>query len=270
MRGISIVLPLAVMTGLAQAASAAPLLQPTAKWVVDHGDTSCTALRTYGTPEAPVTIAFRPSPTGSVVRLLVVRRGWVPEAKQFPVVASITPAPAKVTGLRFASRDKKTSIVWINFDRAAIDRLGGAGEIAIKGGALDERFALPGIAAVVKALDRCNAGLRTFWNVEEAAAASLTKTAVALKSLPSYFSEDDYPAQAVREEASGSTRFMLMIDQTGKLKDCMVEQTSGFATLDAMSCGVLIERARFRPALDAGGKPVRSVITSTIRWRIES
>ena len=269
MRRTSLVLLSVALAGLGQTATAGPLRQPTAKWVVDYGDTSCTAVRAYGTQEAPVTIAFRPSPTGAVVRLLVVRRGWVPEARQFPVVTSITPATAKMTGLRFATKDKKSNIVWINFDRPALERLGSAGEIAIKGDAIDERFALPGIAAVLKALDRCNEDLRTVWNVDEAATVGLSKPATTLKSLHSYFSENDYPAQAAREEASGSTRFMLMIDETGKLKDCMVERTSGIASLDAMSCGVLHERAKFSPALDASGKPTRSVVSNTIIWALE-
>lgn len=251
---------------LHSSATAAPLRQPVDKWVVDYGDTLCTAARGYGTAEDPIRIAFRPSPNGNVVRLVVARQGWVPSAVHFPVTTSITPQQAKTTALRFASNDKKSNIIWINFDRAALEGLGTAREIAIKGRNLDERFALPGIAAVLKALDRCNEDLRAVWNVTEAKASLLTKHAASLKPLPSYFSADDYPSQAQREEAGGATRVMMMIDETGKLKDCMVEETSGIATLDAMTCGVLLQRAKFSPALDANGKPTRSVSTTKIRW----
>lgn len=250
----------------ASMATTAPLRQPLTKWNVDYGDTVCTAARAYGSQTAPLNIAFRPSPNGNVVRLIIARPGKTASARHFPITTSITSAQAKTTGLRFASSKGETEIIWINFDRSAVQGLSTAAEIAIRGKDIDERFALPGMAAVLKALDRCNEDLRVVWNVNEAAAGRLTKNASSLKPLAKYFSDSDYPAQAVREEVSGATRVMMMVDEIGKLRDCMVEQTSGIATLDAMTCGVLLERAKFSPALDAAGKPVRSVSTQTIRW----
>jgi TonB family protein len=255
---------------LSQPASAAPPRQPVGKWLVDYGDTACTAARNYAPADKPVTLAFRPSPNGTVVRLMVARPGRVPSPHHFDVTTTITSEKAKTTGLRFETTDKKRDIIWINFDRAALDGLHAAGEIAIKAGvAIDERFALPGIADVLKALDRCNADLRKHWNVEDAVGAvPLSQGATALKPLYRLLSPDDYPAQAARERASGSTRIMLMVDETGALKDCLVEETSGIASLDAMSCGVLLQRAKFTPALDNAGKFARSVLTVRISWRI--
>lgn len=248
--------------------AAAPLRQPVGKWVVDYGDTACNAARSYGDPKSPITIAFRPSPNGTVVRLIVLRPGGAPQPHHLPVRTSIVPENVKMTALRFASNDRKTDIFWINFDQTAIAKLGSAGEIAIKGKWIDERFALPDMVAVLKALDRCNADLRNVWNVSPSEPARIAKGAVATAPLHSYFSADDYPSQAQREEASGAARIMMMVDQTGKLKDCMVEQASGIATLDAATCGILLQRAKFSPAQDANGKPVRSVLTTTIRWTL--
>jgi len=50
---------------------------------------------------------------------------------------------------------------------------------------------------------------------------------------------------------------------------CHLLLASGVPVLDAMGCVVIQERARFQPALDSSGKPVRSTfITPKIRWRI--
>jgi TonB family protein len=248
--------------------SAATLRQPIGKWVVDYNDTMCTAARTYGSQEAPVTLAFRPSPNGTVVRLMVVRRGRVGEAYHFAVRTSVS-GEKKMSGLRFPSANKKSEIIWINFARPDLEGLRTAGEIAItskKG--IDERFALPSIGAVLDELDRCNANLREHWNVGETATAKVTQVANPVRELPKLFSPDDYPAQAIDESASGTVRMMMMIDETGTLKDCMVEETSGIATLDAMGCGLLLKRAKFKPALDVAGKPIRSVLTTGITWRI--
>jgi hypothetical protein len=261
---------LACAAATASAAAPPQLRQPTGKWVVDYGETACTAARQYGSAEQPVTLAFRPSPDGKVVRLMVARAGRVHSPYHFPVTTTVTSEKAKATGLRFASANKKLDIIWINFPRAALEGLSRAGEIALKGGRdIDERFALPGIAAVLKALDRCNADLRRHWNADEAAAAALSRAAEPLKPLGHAVSNEDYPGQALREGASGVTSMMMMIDETGTMKDCMVVETSGIATLDALSCGLLQERAgKFHPALDAAGKPVKSVYKTNFRWII--
>jgi len=265
----------AVIAAAAAAASAAsptlpaaPLRQPIKKWVVDYGEAACTAQRAYGGEEALTRLAFRPSPNGNVVRLMIARPGRVPTPYHFDVTTSIRSSQIKKTGLRFASTDRKSEVIWINFDRADLDGLGQAGEITIKGRGIDERFALPGMAAVLKAMDTCSQNLREHWNITETAAAKIAKEASSLKPLGAYFSGSDYPFQAIRENESGTTGFILMIDETGKLEDCMVEETSGIATLDAMACAVLVQRAKFTPALDTAGRPIRSVYVSRIHWKL--
>jgi hypothetical protein len=249
-------------------AAAAPLRQPIKGWVLDYGDTACTALRTYGSEAAPLTLAFRPSPNGTVVRLVVARLGRAPAPYHFPVTTNIPSGRVRTTALRFGGKDKKTQTIWINFERSALEGLSRAGEIAIRGGgAIDERFALPGIAAVLKGLDECNADLRKYWNVG-GAGVPIAAHAQPLKPLAAYFSDRDYPAQAIDEHASGRTGLMMMVDEAGVMRDCLVEQTSGIATLDAMACLALRQRAKFKPALDPAGKPVRSVLTGAIVWRM--
>ena len=64
------------------------------------------------------------------------------------------------------------------------------------------------------------------------------------------------------------TSMMLLIDEAGKLANCMVVGTSGYASLDAQSCAVLKERAKFVPALGIDGKPTKSGILQRIRWQM--
>jgi TonB family protein len=262
------------MLGLAAAAVALagatspPLRQPSKGWIVDYGDSACTALRTYGSEAEPTTLAFRPSPNGAVVRLILARHGRPPtRPDQFRIVMNVAPPSLRTTGLRFAARDGKTEFVWINARRSDLEGLRRAGEIAIRGGPVEERFALPGIGKALDALDACNADLRRHWNVGEQAVA-MTKPAAPLKPLVSYFSGDDYPAEAAIRGQGGRSVVMMMIDEGGTLKDCLVEETSGIATLDAMTCIVLHKRAKFRPAEDAAGRPMRSVLTQSVTWKI--
>lgn len=78
----------------------------------------------------------------------------------------------------------------------------------------------------------------------------------------------DYPTTALREERSGTVGFQLEISATGDLTACNILASSGQADLDEAACSALMRRARFNPAQDARGEPVRSSFTNKVRWEI--
>jgi hypothetical protein len=53
---------------------AAPLRQPINKWIVDYGETACTALRDFGSEEALTKLAFRPSMLLHAIRSVCANR----------------------------------------------------------------------------------------------------------------------------------------------------------------------------------------------------
>jgi periplasmic protein TonB len=60
---------------------------------------------------------------------------------------------------------------------------------------------------------------------------------------------------------------ILLINEAGKVAGCDVLTPSGIPALDIMGCQVIRSRAKFTPAVDANGKPVRStVVTPPIVW----
>lgn len=251
---------------VSSSATAAPVLrQPTGKWVLDYGETACTVYRNYGSEQSPIVLAFRPSPNGSVVRVSLLRDGGGTTARHFPIWSNILGEAQKTTALRFPSAGGKKETIWINFARSQLEALPQVGELAFAArGLIDERFALPSMSAVLKGLDTCNADLRHHWNIGGVSAVATQATPS--KSPGSWVNNDDYPQQALDEGASGIVQFVLLIDGDGKVRDCMVEETSGVASLDAMACLLLRERAKFKPAVDASGKPVRSSWTNRFRW----
>lgn len=80
---------------------------------------------------------------------------------------------------------------------------------------------------------------------------------------------DDYPVTALRANEAGRTHFRLTFDNTGKVTDCEITQSSGYADLDSTTCRVLSARASFVPGT-RGGKPVGSTYTSSVNWSIPS
>jgi hypothetical protein len=264
------------LASLAGPTQAQEIRQPLGKWVVDYADTMCSASRTYGPPDKPLMLAFRLSPTGKVVRVIIVRPGRGPKAYQFEARTNVAAGKGKISALRFGSSDDSKDITWINLPGGALQTLASDAAFDFSRGAEAERFPLPGMAAVVKALDACNADLRRHWNVSDEPATPGDKAtgdhprpASSVRSLASYVSDQDYPTQPLSENQGGTTAFMLMVGETGVLEDCMVEETSGIAAIDAVSCGILLQRAKFKPATDASGKPIRSVLSSRITWRIQ-
>jgi len=243
--------------------------QPVRPWVVDYGETNCSASRAYGSSEAPLMLAFRPSPKGNVMDLILARTAQVSAPQQLAVTVTLGDTPLKTTLMRHAAADKKSEVLRMSFNRADLDQLVGASRVRVASArVIDEEFAVPGMKSVLKSLDACATDLQRHWNVGEAAEAGLKSKAAAVKPLFSYFSDRDYPDMAFTKDMTGRTEVLLLIDEAGVLKDCSVESTSGIASLDVMSCQVLRQRAKFRPAIDAAGKSVKGVINSAIRWKM--
>jgi len=81
-----------------------------------------------------------------------------------------------------------------------------------------------------------------------------------------YFTEDDYPASALRADEQGTTAFRLDVSPEGRVTGCTVTASSGSAALDSATCRILRARARYRPATDAGGRPVAGSHSGRARW----
>ena len=87
-------------------------------------------------------------------------------------------------------------------------------------------------------------------------------------TLAGLFSSDDYPPDALDRNEQGTVEVRLDVDKRGRVAKCTVLSSSGFASLDGATCGILQQRARFQPARDRTGKPVVSSTTSRITWKI--
>src|SRR5205085_2157518 len=97
-------------------------------------------------------------------------------------------------------------------------------------------------------------------------AAIKVQPARAKANLASYVSNDDYPASAQRDGQQGTTRFKLGVDPNGRVSNCTITQSSGSAALDAATCRLMKQRARFNPAHDDLGRAIPDQVTNAIRW----
>lgn len=84
----------------------------------------------------------------------------------------------------------------------------------------------------------------------------------------SWVTNDDYPARAMFEEREGMTGFRLTIRTNGLPSGCEITASSGHPDLDAATCRLVMERARFTPGRDARGEAVGGTYSNRIRWQI--
>ena len=104
--------------------------------------------------------------------------------------------------------------------------------------------------------------------VPAAVPASAAEPALPEQTLPSLFSDADYPTVAIRNHEQGAVGFRLEVGADGRAAGCSVASSSGSPILDSTTCRLLVERARFRPARDAQGKATTDRFTGRIVWRL--
>ena len=266
-RGLAILLLSCVA---APAASAAPL-QPTDKWVVNYDDSQCNAYRNYGTEKNPLYLAFKAPPVGEVVQLMVVQNGprMVPEQRDINVKVGDRKLLA-TNMLVYRSRKSEFRTKLINLPRAEFDALRQADKVVFTGQGQDYAFGLSDMGPFMKALDKCVVDLRDFYNVGIPGMPNPKLSAGPEGDLQRLFSGKDYPGNALIKLQGGTTSLEVLVDDKGAVADCSVTGTSGIATIDAQSCAIITDRAKFKPALDLQGKPARSSFSQKITWRVAS
>jgi TonB family protein len=104
--------------------------------------------------------------------------------------------------------------------------------------------------------------------VPAAAGAAKPQPAQPVQMLPTLFSDEDYPPSAIRNNEQGPVGFRLEVGDDGTPSGCAVVSSSGSQALDATTCRLLMERARFRPARDSRGRPTTDQFTGRIIWRM--
>jgi protein TonB len=87
-------------------------------------------------------------------------------------------------------------------------------------------------------------------------------------NLASLFSDEDYPASALRSSESGATGFRLDVGANGRVTNCTVTSSSGSSALDSTTCRLLRSRARFSPATDSTGAATSDSYSGRIVWRL--
>jgi TonB family protein len=112
----------------------------------------------------------------------------------------------------------------------------------------------------------CMDGLIKTWGFDPAVEANLSRPLQPLRSPATWLVSSDYPVGALSQGHSGIVHFRADVDPSGKVESCHVLSATKPSDFELATCRGITKRARFAPALDAKGQPVRSFHVNTVRW----
>lgn len=141
-------------------------------------------------------------------------------------------------------------------DRILIERANKA--LSFETGNLEEAFV---------ALNNCTEDLLTEWGLDPAAHRSFAPV--------KWLNESDivkrvvrnYPQNALNRGEQAIFRLRVLVDETGAVTDCAIGEATEADNLESPACEEM-QAARFEPARDATGQPMRSFYATTIRYQI--
>lgn len=258
---------LALMSGPSIAGPS--VLQPTGKWIVNFDAAQCVAQRSYGTEEKPLYLVLKQPPLGHVMQLAIVRKGSAGPTAEADGDLSFDDQPSHdVSILEFGPKGAHERVYSINLPLDEFAAARTAKTLRIRGEGINERFALSLVEPLLKVMNDCVVDLREVWNLDDEQTGPEPVREDEKGDLRALFSADMYPAQALRSHQAGAVKVALLVDETGKVADCSVVETSGAAVLDAQSCVVFRDKAKFAPATGANGQPAKSGWLQRIVWRL--
>ncbi len=249
------------------AIAASKPLAPNGKWIVDFGENRCVAQRLYGDERHPVYLFAKASAVGEGVQLSVAVKGANSDGVQEKAKLFLGgPEPLELLQLRYGIEKKQVRSV--NLTKAQTERLAQATELRWNTANMDHSLPLGSMKDLIRVLEECRSGLAEYWNGTEDKKALLKQEARLDKPVGRLFSSSDYPNQAVFARQSGTAKVVGLVDEQGRLADCMVVETSGVAVLDAQTCIMIHKRGKFTPAIGPDGKPAKSVFVQRVRWEM--
>jgi TonB family protein len=248
------------------AASAEPL-QAISAWDLDYGETQCIAMRDYGPSDHRVTLAIIPAPNGETYELLVGRKRSGPAyAEEVEGSVDFGSGPMRAWLLHYSSQDRKLDLYQYRITAAEMAQARSASAVVVRAtGEGGTGFELQTMPALLDGLQKCTDDLKDYWNIDR----KRTGGTPATGDVRSVFTPADYPPEASVRHQEGRSQYLLLIDEKGAVAGCHVLKPSGVPALGNQGCAIIQKRARFTPARDSKGNPVRdSVVTPEVSWRL--
>jgi periplasmic protein TonB len=76
----------------------------------------------------------------------------------------------------------------------------------------------------------------------------------------------DLPEGLLAEGEEAAVEVVFAVNPDGTASQCQVERSSGHPLIDRLTCRLIEQRFRYRPATNRFGRPVRAMVGETHTW----
>lgn len=251
---------------IGQTADASEPLKPSAKWVVDYAENMCTLGREFG-PGA-VTFGIRPSAlgTGGGLAVAIIPGARAGRSHETPATFVLDDGSTiDVDATIYWLPDKKMRIVTASLNSEKMAKIMSGRPFGFPTSRREHIWFEPeGVANALKVLKNCEDDLLVSLGVS---AEELAQVAEGPKGdVSRYFGSAAYPSNAMFAGKGGQTFALVAIAADGKVTECKIVSNSGHESFRKSTCDAVM-RARFEPAKNAAGEPIRSWYPIRVTWR---
>lgn len=255
-------------------------LAPAGPWALEYADDSCRLVRTFGAGESAVTIGLTSYQPGGMFQLSAVGELTRPASSARTVKVELGNVESFDVGFLQVDFGGQPGLLVVNpitigplptgvledmrafrpFESYSTPEAEAqAVSIGFVDGMVHEFVAETGsLGAPIQALKDCTVELVTHWDIDHAAHPTRTRTPTPEIAPFRWIEARRYPRE-MRQPTM--INYRLIVDAEGKVADCHIaglEPSNEFARI---TCAQLRE-AKFAPALDAQGNPIRSYYVS--------
>lgn len=140
-------------------------------------------------------------------------------------------------------------------------------DLTIPGG---KRFQLEtgSFAKPMAAMRACVDDLVKSWGYDPVELAALAAPAQPAQNPSRWLTNEDFPSRSALAGHNGVVQFRLDIDSTGKVTGCNILHRTNPDDFADLTCKLITKRAKFSPARDKSGQPVRSYYVNRARFII--
>lgn len=253
------------------------IMKPVSGWVMDYADDACALRRTFGSEDRPVWLELRQF-APSFEFLVTVATGSFKMVMRAPRSRFLPDGPERTQDLAaYGAYGEGVEAVmfpddvfgglpgpWVDTQRDERER-------SITGLQIESTFKEDFILQTgelhrpMTAMRTCLDDLLRSWKIDPEVSRTLSRPATPVDinrwAAPI---RRLFPTGLYYVSGTPSVVFRLLIDDVGNVESCKVQRPVVHQDYEDEICGIILKRAKFSPALDAAGQPVRSLYTQRV------
>jgi len=247
-------------------------LRPTSQWKVEYAERECRLTRNFATDQD--LILFRLARGTSFTNYDIMLAGVSIPKQSKRVDIDITISPQNSTqSFDGENRDipnrKERILRWYDGDLVPILAGPKNQELFVTSDKnYHVKLKMDDFPAALKAMETCHDDLLKGWGIDGPQMRALAAMPEPKASPGTWASTKDYPSDLIRTEVGGEVSFKLDVSAEGLPTSCLVIVSSKIEQLDKVTCKIMMQRAKFKPARTAEGSPAASHYINRVRWQV--